>query len=222
MRVIRRQNARVGAVRAGFTIAEIALVILLIGVLLTIVAGMMFGLSNVVSQASPVSQQKGRAFLALENVRASIAMTFFNRDAERLIFYGTPGGSGELREDRLTFSCVHPNAEGMGAASVRDVSFYLARDESAEANPDAPFILYRREDQIADKDPGEGGQHYPILKNVASFRLRYTLNGVDWTEEWDSTKSRRIPRMAQIQLRVMIGERIEYFETVTQPGLYIR
>lgn len=213
-------GSRAGS-RAGVTLVEISIVILLIGVLFMLLFGVIVGLTRITRISAPVSQDRARAFLALENLRSSFAMTYFNRDVKRLVFRARTKGPQDQREDSITFSCVHPNSESVGQADVRDVSYYVVRDPEPE-DPAAPFVLYRRENDVVREKPGQTGAHYPLLRNVASFRLRYTLNGREWVSEWNSRESRRIPRLIEIQLRVKVGARIDYFETVAAPGLYIR
>ena len=215
----RRRLYSAPGVRRGLTLVELTIVVLLVGLLMSLLFGSMFGLTQITSQASPISIQRGRAFLALDNIRSAVDQVFFHRDTDRLWFLGTREGSGERRFDRLTFSAVHANADRVGVPAVREVSYYLK--EMPDQN-ETLYTLYRREDSMVDDEPGQGGQHYELLQNVVSLMFRYTLNGRDWEDNWDSTKRRRIPRMIQIQLRVKIGPRIAKFETLSQPGLYIR
>ncbi|MEQ9362933.1 MAG: type II secretion system protein GspJ [Leptospirales bacterium] len=201
--------------------AELVIVVLLIGFLFSMMFGVIFGLTQVTTMASPSSTAKAAGFLALENLRSSIDQTYFQRDIKRLIFLGKKEGSGDRRLDQLTFACVHPNADSLGVPAVREVSFYLEEEED-ETNDVKTYVLIRREDEMVDDKPGEGGNHYPLVRGVLSLKMRYSLNGKDWEDDWDSTRRRRMPRMVQIQLRMQAGTRSIRFETMAQPGLYIR
>lgn len=210
--------------RAGFTIAELVIVVLLIGFLFSMMFGVIFGLTQVTTMSSPSSVAKAAGFLALENLRSSIDQTYFQRDIKRLIFLGKKDGSGERRLDQLTFAAVHPNADSLGVPAVREVSYYLVEEEKdpEDLNDTQTYVLIRREDEMVDDKPGEGGNHYPLVRGVLSLKIRYSLNGKDWKDDWDSTRLRRMPRMVQIQLRIQAGNRSIRFETMAQPGLYIR
>ncbi len=198
------------------------IVVLLGGVLFSMMVGVSFGLTEITTLASPSSQAKADGFLALENMRASLDQTFFQRDIKRLVFLGKRGGGGETRSDILTFACVHPNADAMGVPAVREVSYYLEPDPDVDPGEGKSYILIRREDEMIDEQPGQGGNHYPLVGGVVARKFRYSLNGKDWKDEWDSSKIRRIPRMIQIQMRDRAGNRIMRFETMSRPGLYIR
>ncbi len=202
--------------RLGFSLVELSIVILVLSILFTVMFGVFFGAAKITSMSSPSTQARQQALLTLEMMRSSINQTFYNRDIERLVFFGKEVGGGETRKDRLTFACVNSGADALGVPAVREVSFYVKEDPGGETG-----TLYRREDQMVDKKPGEGGSHYPVLKNVVSLKFRYTLTGREWKESWNSKEVRRIPRLVQIQIRVKIGDRTQKFETLAYPGLYM-
>ncbi|MCR9144561.1 MAG: type II secretion system protein GspJ [bacterium] len=217
---MRRAGGHLSA-RAGFTVAELVIVVLLIGFLFSMMFGVIFGLTQVTTMSSPSSTAKAAGFLALENIRSSIDQTYFQRDIRRLVFLAKTTGKGDRRRDQVTFACVHPNADSLGVPAVREVSFYLEEDK-ADTGDVKTYVLMRREDEMVDDKPGEGGNHYPLVRGVLALKMRYSLNGKDWKDDWDSTRRRRIPRMVQIQLRIQAGNRSIRFETMAQPGLYIR
>lgn len=211
--------------RAGITLAESAFVLLVVAILMTLVFGIVGGMLQITTTAGPDSKERGQAFLALENIRTSLAMTYFNKDLERrLVFLGARAQIEGQRMDRITFACVHPYSEEVGLAAVRDISFVVAEREASPgaANGQRNFTLFRREDYIVGETPGRGGKLYPLVDNVISFQIRYSLNGKDWRDDWRSDETRRIPRLVQVQLKVRIGDRTEFFETIAAPGLYIR
>lgn len=218
----RRPNAgRAPGTRAGFTLVEISIAILVLSILFTIMFGIYFGINRIITQSAPSALARKNALLALEMMRSSINQTYFHRDLERIVFVGKREGGGETHTDRLTFAAVHPGAESVGAPAVREVSFYLEEERDTGYN-ETTYTLFRREDQMVDDEPGEGGAHYPVLKHVVSLQLKYSLSGRDWRDDWNSKETRRIPRLIQIQLRVKIGSNTQKFETLAYTGLLMR
>ena len=207
--------------RAGFTLVELSIAILVLSILFTIMFGIYFGIQRIITQSSPSALARKDTLLALEMMRSSINQTYFHRDLERLVFVGKRVGGGQSRQDRLTFAAVHPGAEALGTPAVREVSFYLEEERDTEYS-ETTYTLVRREDQLVDKDPGEGGAHYRVLKHVVGLQLKYSLSGRDWRDEWNSKETRRVPRLIQIQLRVKIGNRTQKFETLAYTGLLMR
>jgi len=217
MSAIRLKSHSVSSgLRRGLTLVELSIVILVLSILFTVLFGVFFGVARITTMSTPSTLARQQALLTLEMLRTTINQTFYNRDIERLVFFGKDGSSGETRKDRLTLAAVHSGADSLGLPAVREVSFYVKEDGNGETG-----TLYRREDQMVDKKPGEGGYHYPVLANVYSLKFQYTWTGKDWKDNWNSKETRRIPRLVRIQLRVKIGDRIQNFATVAYPGLYM-
>ncbi|MBX7057399.1 MAG: type II secretion system protein GspJ [Leptospirales bacterium] len=221
-RRLHRLRALSGEHRSGVTLTEISLVLLVSGMLLLLVFGIVGGMVRITGNAGPESKERGQAFLALENVRSSLAMTYFNREVARLSFKGDKDSRSGQRIDHLTFSCVNPYADEAGLAAVRDITYFLQEQPRGQNGADQLYVLVRRENYIVGAKPGEGGANYPLARNIESFRLRYSRNGKDWLDEWDSSRDRKIPRLIQIQIKARIGDRTELFESVAAPGIYIR
>ena len=203
--------------RSGFTLVELSIVILVLSILFTMIFGVFFGVAQITSAESPVSLAKQQALLSLENLRSSINQTYYHRDIKRLVFVGRRHGAGDRRQDSLTFASVHPGAETLGVPAVREVSFYFK--ESGKG--DGTGTLMRREDQLVDKYPGQGGAHYPLLTDVASLKFEYSLNGKDFKDEWHHEEFRRVPRLVRISLQVKIAGVVQRFETLSYTGLYM-
>ncbi len=203
--------------RAGFTLVELSIVILVLSILFTMIFGVFFGVAQITSAESPVSLAKQQALLSLENMRSSINQTYYHRDVKRLVFVGRQQGSGDRRSDILTFAAVHPGAETLGVPAVREVTFYLKEGGQG----DGLATLMRREDQLVDKYPGQGGAHYALLPDVSSLKFEYSLNGKDFKDDWHHEEFRRVPRLVKITLLVKIAGSIQRFETLSYTGLYM-
>ncbi len=202
------------ALRSGMSLVELALVILILGLLLTVVFGVVNGIVNISTQSSPSREAKRQAFFVLQNIKSSIDQAYYRYGHKRIWFVGKKDGFEGGRRDRLTFCAVHPGSEVIGAAAVREVSFYLK-----EEHEDGSYTLTRREDLLVDENPGKGGPHYPLLKNVSSFELQYSLDNKDWLDEWDSRKRQRLPLGVLVSFTILLGEREYTFKAFASPGL---
>lgn len=204
--------------RHGFTLIELSIVIMLLATLFTVMFSTFFSVSRIASTASPRSRELADAMLALEILRASISQTYYHPDAERVVFAARP--DPDTRSDRITFSAVHP-VSGTGGSIVREVSFYLKEMPVQPDQGEKRYILMKREEEPVDKKPGEGGLHYALIENVTGLHFKYSLNGREWMDKWNTKQSRRIPRLIQIQLTVRIGGKPRTLETLASPGLYL-
>ncbi|MFN3603342.1 MAG: type II secretion system protein GspJ [Leptonema sp. (in: bacteria)] len=201
----------------GFTLIELALVILSLSVLFVILFGVNFTVSNLTRKQTPISQQRSQALLTLNQIQNSIRMVYYFPEIEKTVFFGKSKGFENNRSDQLTLTTISLGSEYSGGGIVKEVSFYLKKDNISEMGD-----LYIREDQIVDENPYIGGNHYKLLENVKSFQLNYSLNGVDWVDNWSSKSTRRIPRLVKISIKVQIAGKIEDLETIAIPGIYLK
>lgn len=204
--------------RSGFTLAELAIFVLLLSMLFTVMFGSFFGVSRIIKTASPRSRELADATLALEILRSTVGQTYYHPDAERIIFFAHQDRA--TNTERLTFAAVHP-VGGTGSSMVREVSFYLKEMPDRSPTGDKWYYLMKREEEPVDKLPGEGGLHYVILSRVTALKFRYSLNGREWQDKWNTKQSRRIPRLIQIQLSVFVSGKPRTFETLASPGVYL-
>lgn len=218
MRCYERKASKTATRRRGFTLIELSIVVLLLSVLFTVMFGVFFGTSQIATKQSPKSRDLADAMLALEVLRSSISQTYYHPDVERIVFYGKVD---DTRSDRLTFDSASPVSGTGGSSIVREVSFYLREMEQQPDPAEKRYYLMKREKEPVDKEEGKGGLHYQIAENVAFMRFKYSLNGRDWLEKWNTKQSRRIPRLVQIQLGVRIGGTVRTLETLASPGLYL-
>ncbi len=202
--------------RKGLTLAELAIVILLMSMLFTLLFSTYFTAARMDKNASPENRARTTAILALDLLQTSLNQAYYLPELDHLVFYGKSEGSGDKRSDVISFATVFPGSDEVGLPAVREVSYYLKRDDVS-----APGILYRREDQNVDLEPYTGGIHYRVLENVESFKLSYSLNGREWVDNWSTKATRRLPRLIRIEILVRVGDRLERFESLASPGLYM-
>lgn len=198
-------------IRRGFTLIELALVIATMSILFIVLFSVNFTVSRISKKTTPISLNRSQALLTLNMIQNSIRMVYFFPEVERTVFFGKSNGFEGQRSDQLTLTSASKGSFMAGGGIVREISFYLKDN-----------ILYIREDQIVDEQPYVGGNHYKILENVKSFRLDYSLNGVDWQDNWSSRATRRIPRLVKVQIILDNAGKQETFETIAIPGFYLR
>lgn len=197
--------------RYGFTLIELALVIAAMSVLFIVLFSVNFTVSRISKKTTPISLNRSQALLALNLIQNSIRMVYFFPEIERTVFFGKSNGFEGQRSDQLTLTSASKGSFMAGGGIVREISFYLKDN-----------ILYIREEPFVDEQPYVGGNHYKLLENVKSFKVDYSLNGIDWQDNWSSKATRRIPRLVKIQIIVDNEGKQETYETISIPGLYLR
>ncbi len=197
--------------RKGFTLIELALVIATLSILFIVMFSVNFTVSRISKKTTPISHFRSQVLIVLNIIQNSIRMVYYFPEIEKTIFYGKSNGIQGERKDQITLTTVSNGSSLAGGGIVKEISYYV-KDDS----------LYLREDFIVDDQPYTGGNHYKLLEDVKSFQLNYSLNGVDWQDNWSSKATRRIPRLIRIQLIVKIAGKEETYETVAIPGYYLR
>ena len=203
-------------IRAGFSLVEIAIVILVLGMLLVVVFSVVNGIIQISISSSPSREAKRQALFAMQTLTSSIEQTYFRSNDKRIWFVGKKDGVGEYRKDRLTFAAVHSGAQDIGAPAIREVSYYIKEQE------DDGYVLMRREDEMVDDEPGKGGAHYEILPNVQSLEFSYSSRPNDWLESWDSRNKKRLPKLVKITLQITINKREYIFKRIVSLGLTLK
>ncbi|WP_061248577.1 type II secretion system protein GspJ [Leptospira alstonii] len=205
--------------RSGFTLIELSIVVMILGVIFTGIFSTYYTALKISRESSsPEGAAKRDILLAMENVRSTIAMTYFHQTQRRLIFIGKSEGRGVDRKDRLDFAATHPNSEETSMPEVREVSFYLKpMTDNSNYN-----VLIRREDEMVDRYPKSGGTEYTLLTHVKSFQLKYSRTGAKWEEEWDSKLAKAIPRLIRVELIVNSGKKEVRYETLAFPGILFK
>jgi len=198
-------------IRSGFTLIELALVIATMSILFIVMFSVNFTVSKISKNTIPLSQNRSKALLTLNLIQNSIRMTFYFPEIEKTVFFGKSNGNEGERKDQLTLTTVSTGSPLAGGGIVKEVSYYFKDNK-----------IYIREDQIVDDQPYVGGNHYLLLDNVKSFQLSYSLNGVDWQDNWSSKATRRIPRLVKIQIIIKSEGKDEVLETIAIPGLYLK
>lgn len=213
------KSKRIHTKRKGFTLIEISIVVMILGVIFTGIFSTYYTALRISRESSsPGGAAKRDILLAMENIRSTIAMSYFHQTQRRLIFIGRNDGRGLDRRDRIDFAATHPNSEETSMPEVREVSFYL------KPMPDVPdyYQLIRREDEMVDRYPKSGGTEYTLLTHVKSFQLKYSRTGAKWEDEWDSKLTKVLPRLIRIEVIVNSGKKEVRYETLAFPGILFK
>ncbi len=207
--------------RKGFTLIEISIVVMVLGSIFTGIF-MVFYTSNKIARkgASEKGANRKDILYAIENIRSSIARTYFIDNQRRVLFVGKSEGVTGERNDRIVFCSANPNAEEEDSASVREVSFYLRKMEKPK-RPDL-YYLIRREDEMVDNFPTQGGIEHILLENVKSFQLKYSERGDKWAEDWNSRTTKKIPRLVRIEIISLVGNAFLKYESLAHPVILFK
>ncbi|MCB1192081.1 MAG: prepilin-type N-terminal cleavage/methylation domain-containing protein [Leptospiraceae bacterium] len=207
--------------RRGLNLVEIAVVIMILGVVFTGIFGAYFTALKITKESDPRNgTTRNDILFAIENIRSAFSQTFFMTGPahKRLIFKGKTDHDSDCRTDRVVFAANHSNGEETGQPAIREVAFYL-RKMNSDSNY---YKLIRREDEMVDVNPLSGGTEHIMLDHVRCFELKYSRIGNDWSDDWDSTKTKKVPTLVRIKLVALVGNTEVKYESLAFIGLYTK
>ncbi|MFH1023590.1 MAG: type II secretion system protein GspJ [Planctomycetota bacterium] len=170
----------------GFTLIEILAVMAILGLFAALVGGV---LVSTLSANAAFSKFEGRE-------TAGRILTLMSRDCRGLYAVDTTrpalaAKSGALPSlDFVTTQNARRLRNGR-ASDITEVGYRLLDKEGRQ-------VLSRREDFFVDDSPFAGGtlvRLAPVGKLTFSFH-----DGKDWTEEWDASRRKDLPRLVKIEL----------------------
>ena len=205
--------------RTGLTLIELSIVVALLGVIFTGIFSTYYTALKISRNTAPKGgTSKQNIFFALENVRSTISQTYYVDGHRNLVFIGKTDGVQGARRVKIIFAANHPNSEEIGSPAIREVSFFLKPME----NKQEEFNLIRREDEMVDKDPLNGGIEHILLEHVTSFQLKYSQRGDKWQDEWDTKDVKKVPKLIRIEIIAVVGDTEMKYESLAYPGIFFK
>jgi len=196
------------APRRGFTLMEVLVALLVLGILLTTVYGAVSRTIRSKEHAESAAKVASVGREAVLHVADEMEASLLPARVPAAVFQGVgAGGSGQfLDQVRFAISSRPPFGPiGSGTGGRVLVTYYLAEQEGAAQT----YLLVRSERPLPK--PGDDPEAAPeeirtlVVDNVAGLRLRY-LDGDSgqWNDNWDSTApgdlENRLPIAVEIAL----------------------
>lgn len=194
----------------GFTLIEVLLALAIFSGIVTVIYSVFSTTGSTVEQAEKIRDETDLARTLINRIQNDIANAFWNGGMDNTTyFYGVkaeePARERTQRFDSLFFTTLtnwrRPGSKEMELWGVG----YSFQDK-----PDGKGrLLVRTEKRELSRDvpPLEGGVEYEITDQVENLQYRYTNDGINWVEEWDTKKQNALPRAVEILL-AMTGDRM--------------
>ncbi len=146
--------------------------------------------------------------LAVNRIDKDISSTYYDRYNKKLIFVGENDYSGKSN-GRIDFVCVDYNEFSVRGkldkpnpvSDVREMGYFLKRDDIPDDKGNYLYNLVRREQIHYDDEPQSGGEESIILENIVDIKFEFRIRN-RWTDKWDSRKYRKFPSAVKTNLKV--------------------
>jgi general secretion pathway protein J len=182
----------------GFTLIEILIAVLLLGILSAALYGSYFTVLNARERASEGMEARRELGGTLDLIRREFAAAIYHPDDKLLRFivedrdnFGKPSSSLELT------TLVPSSGQGRKESGISAVRYLLVEK-------DKKFILTRREQDIFFPSPDVSG--YPQMERISSFLVE-CYDGSKWVRSWDTALNGKLPTMLRVTVQVVEEEK---------------
>jgi general secretion pathway protein J len=187
----------------GFTLLEILIAVVLLGILSAALYGSYFTVLNARERASEGMEARRELGSTLDLIRREFAAAVYNRDDKRLRFivedrdnFGRPASSLELT------TMTPSSGQGRKESGISLVRYRLEEK-------DKRFILTRREQDIFFESADAKG--YPQMERVSDFLVE-CYDGSKWVKSWDTALNGALPKMLRATVHVIEdGRPVEFY-----------
>ena len=186
----------------GFTLLEILIAVVLLGILTAAVYGSYFTVLRARERASVGMEARRELGGTLDLIRREFAAAAYSRGDKRLRFvvedrdhFGKPASTLELT------TLTPPSSPGRKESGLIAVRYRMV-------DRDQQRILTRREQDIYFESADAKG--YPQMEQISSFLVE-CYDGSKWVRSWDTTLNGSLPKMLRISVQVEEdGRQVEF------------
>ncbi|MCZ6628101.1 MAG: prepilin-type N-terminal cleavage/methylation domain-containing protein [SAR324 cluster bacterium] len=213
-----RRAPRRARAPGGFTLIELMVSLVLLGVILTLIYTSFYQISNGSKRISEelAEQQELRLLLTLigEDLQAAQYFERFTKDGNASGMVAVTDFVGNRKMSKLDFHAnvparFHRQVDPAADPLMHELAYWVEEDERDRE----VLVLKRREDFYLDDDMHEGGVTSELVKGVESFLVEFLPPAIrqsefedQWEEEWDSSDKTGTGRMP-MAMRITLARR---------------
>jgi general secretion pathway protein J len=193
----------------GFTLLEILIAVVLLGILAGALYGSYFGVVRARERAAEGMGSRRELGATLDLIRREFSAAVYNRNDKRLHF---------VVEDRDNFGVPSSTLE---LTTLAPPAADLARSESgivtvrySMAQKDQKRALIRQERDLVFDGP-EAIPAYPQMERISAFLVE-CYDGSKWVKSWDSAINGALPKSLKVTVQVEEeGKPVEFWVLAT-------
>jgi len=202
----------------GFTLIEMLVAAAVSSVILLMVYTAYSSVIKSVNYGRTFSSYYERLNFALRRIDTDIANLYWNSEQKNLNFIcNSKSGSGILNfvtAENRELKMLYNLKDQVPVSDVHEVGFYLKKNSDNDS-----FDLIRRCSIGYDDSPEEGGNEETLLINVKSLKFEFKYRS-DWTPEWDSRETKRIPSVIKTVIEVYSpSKKTDLYEFISLPNI---
>lgn len=177
----------------GFTLLEILIAVVLLGILTSALYGSYFGVIRARDRASSGMESRRELAATLDLIRREVSSAIFNRNDKRLKFVVEDRDNFGDQSSTLELTTLAPPfLQNRSESGVVDVKYQMAEKEKKRS-------LTRQERDLVSEETTVPA--YPQMEELSVFMVE-CYDGSKWVKSWDSAINGTLPKGVRITVRV--------------------
>jgi type II secretion system protein J len=202
----------------GFTLIEMLVAATVSSMILLMVYTAYSSVIKSVNYGKVYSSYFERLNFALRRIDTDISNLYWKSDQKNLNFIcTTKSGSSILNfitAEHKELKMLYNLKDQVPVSDVHEVGFYLKKNSDTDS-----YSLIRRYSIGYDDSPGDGGSEEILINNIKSLKFEFKYRS-DWTPEWDSRETKRIPSVIKTIIEVYNPtQKTDLYEFLSLPNI---
>lgn len=193
---------------SGFTLLEILIAVVLLGILTAALYGSYFGVIRARDRASSGMESRRELGATLDLIRREISSALYNRSDKRLRFVVEDRDNFGASSSTLELSTLAPPAAQNRSESGIVVAAYRIAEKNGIRS------LTRQERDLVSEEPAVPA--YPQMERISAFLVECS-DGSKWVKSWDTAINGALPRSVRITVQVEEEGRPVQFTMLSTP-----
>jgi general secretion pathway protein J len=194
---------------SGFTLLEVLIAVVLLGVLSAALYGSYFGVLKARDRASSGMESRRELGATLDRIRREVSSAQFNRtDTQHpLKFVVEDRDNFGIPASTLELTTLAPPGQNRSESGVVVVTYRMSEKDNKSILTLQERDLFSEETTIPA---------FPQMEQISSFLVECSSDGSKWVKTWDST-NQGLPRFVRVTVQVEEEGKLVEFSVLASP-----
>ncbi|MDD2736572.1 MAG: GspJ family type II secretion system protein [Desulfuromonadaceae bacterium] len=193
---------------SGFTLLEVLIAVVLLGILSAALYGSYFGVLRARDSASTGMESRRELGATLDLIRREVSSAQFNRTDKRLRFVVEDRDSFGTQSSTLELTTLVPTAgQNRKESGIVTVAYRMAEKNKTR-------ILTRQERDLFSEE--ETVLAYPQMEQISAFLVE-CYDGAKWVKSWDSAINGTLPKRVRVTVQIAEEGKTVEFSMLSAP-----
>lgn len=193
---------------SGFTLLEVLIAVVLLGILSAALYGSYFGVIQARDRASAGMESRRELGATLDLIRREVSSAQFNRSDKRLRFVVEDRDNFGIQSSTLELTTMAPPAgQSRSESGIVAVSYRMAEKDKKRTLTRQERDLFSEEATIPA---------YPQMEQISSFLVE-CYDGSKWIKSWDTSINGALPRIVRVTVQIEEEGKTQEFSVLSAP-----